>query len=127
MSYYSNRNPFAKSATPVRWYDYAYTCDKVRLATTWSFAFFGALTSVDALFYFYTLLGGFYVSTKQMSNVWRSFHVEKGRYAKKGFSVGKAAVGGFLLGPVGLLGGALGKKKIWYACGKCGFQHEYNA
>ena len=46
---------------------------------------------------------------------------------KKGFSAGKAAVGGFLLGPVGLLGGALGKKKVWYACGKCGFQHEYNA
>ena len=46
---------------------------------------------------------------------------------KKGFSVGKAAVGGLLLGPIGLLGGALGKKKVWYACGKCGFQHEYNA
>ena len=46
---------------------------------------------------------------------------------KKGFSVGKAAVGGLLLGPVGLLGGALGKKKVCYACGKCGFQHEYNA
>ncbi len=45
----------------------------------------------------------------------------------KGFSLGKAALGGFLLGPVGLLGGALGKKKVWYACGKCGFQHEYNA
>lgn len=43
----------------------------------------------------------------------------------KGFSVGKAAIGGLLLGPVGLLGGALGKKKVWYACGKCGFQHEY--
>ena len=46
---------------------------------------------------------------------------------KKGFSVGKAALGGILLGPVGLIGGALGKKKVWYACGKCGFQHEYNA
>lgn len=45
---------------------------------------------------------------------------------KKGFSVGKAAVGGILFGPIGLLGGALGKKKAWYACGKCGFQHEYN-
>ena len=44
---------------------------------------------------------------------------------KKGFSVGKAAVGGLLLGPVGLVGGALGKKKQCYACGKCGFQHEY--
>ena len=43
----------------------------------------------------------------------------------KGFSAGKAAIGGLLLGPVGLLGGALGKKKVFYACGKCGFQHEY--
>lgn len=43
----------------------------------------------------------------------------------KGFSVGKAAFGGLLFGPIGLLGGALGKKKVWYACGKCGFQHEY--
>ncbi len=44
---------------------------------------------------------------------------------KKGFSVGKAAFGGLLFGPIGLLGGALGKKKVWYACAKCGFQHEY--
>lgn len=46
---------------------------------------------------------------------------------KKGFSVRKAAVGAFLLGPVGLVGGALGKKKVFYCCGKCGFGHEYNA
>ena len=46
---------------------------------------------------------------------------------KKGFSVGKAAVGGLLLGPVGLIGGALGKKKVYYYCGKCGFNHEYKA
>ena len=45
--------------------------------------------------------------------------------SNKGFSVGKAAVGGLLLGPIGLLGGALGKKKVCYCCGKCGFQHEY--
>ncbi len=45
----------------------------------------------------------------------------------KGFSVGKAAVGVALLGPVGLVGGALGKKKVFYCCGKCGFSHEYNA
>lgn len=43
----------------------------------------------------------------------------------KGFSVGKAAVGGLLLGPVGLVGGALGKKKSSYYCGGCGFNHEY--
>ena len=44
----------------------------------------------------------------------------------KGFSLGKAAIGGFLLGPVGLLGGALGKKRSSYCCGKCGFSHEYS-
>lgn len=43
----------------------------------------------------------------------------------KGFSVGKAAVGAVLLGPVGLVGGALGKKTTSYYCGKCGFNHDY--
>lgn len=46
--------------------------------------------------------------------------------SKKGFSVGKAAAGGILLGPVGLLGGALGKSMVAYCCGKCGFQHDYS-
>lgn len=46
---------------------------------------------------------------------------------KKGFSIGKAAIGGILLGPVGLIGGALGKKKDTYLCRKCGFEHEYDA
>lgn len=45
----------------------------------------------------------------------------------KGFSVGKAALGAVIFGPIGLVGGALGKKKVYYACGKCGFQHEYKA
>lgn len=45
--------------------------------------------------------------------------------SKKGFSLGKAAAGGLLLGPVGLLGGALGKKMDTYYCGNCGFQHDY--
>lgn len=31
--------------------------------------------------------------------------------SNKGFSVGKAAAGGLLLGPIGLVGGALGKRK----------------
>lgn len=54
-------------------------------------------------------------------------HWKKIDTANKGFSVGKAAVGGLLLGPVGLVGGALGKKKESWCCGKCGFQHEYDA
>lgn len=45
--------------------------------------------------------------------------------SRKGFSVGKAAAGAILLGPVGLVGGALGKRKECYCCGKCGFSHEY--
>ena len=46
---------------------------------------------------------------------------------KKGFSVGKAVGGAILFGPIGILGGGLGKKKEFYACGECGFQHEYDA
>lgn len=38
----------------------------------------------------------------------------------KGFGLGKAAVGGLLLGPVGLLGGMIGSKKIKVVCLKCG-------
>jgi len=44
---------------------------------------------------------------------------------KKGFSFGKAVVGGVLTGGVGLVAGALGKKAATYACRDCGFQHEY--
>ena len=47
--------------------------------------------------------------------------------ANKGFSVGKAAIGGILLGPVGLVGGALGKSMKTYACGNCGFKNDYKA
>ena len=45
---------------------------------------------------------------------------------KKGYSVGKAAVGAVLVGPVGLLGGALGKKKSTWVCTSCQFCHEYD-
>jgi hypothetical protein len=41
-----------------------------------------------------------------------------------GFSGGKAVVGAVLLGPVGLLGGALGKKKVLYQCSKCRYSIE---
>jgi len=44
---------------------------------------------------------------------------------KSGFSAGKAAVGAVIAGPIGLIGGALGKKTESWACGNCGFQHDY--
>ena len=40
---------------------------------------------------------------------------------KKGFGLGKAAAGGLLLGPVGLLGGFLGRSKVKITCLKCGY------
>ena len=43
----------------------------------------------------------------------------------KGFGLGKAAVGGALLGPVGLLGGLIGSKKTMITCLKCG--HKWQA
>lgn len=47
--------------------------------------------------------------------------------SNKGFSIGKAAVGGALIGPIGLLGGALGKKTATYYCQNCGFRNDYKA
>lgn len=38
----------------------------------------------------------------------------------KGFGLGKAAAGGCLLGPLGLLGGVIGSRKIKITCLKCG-------
>ena len=38
----------------------------------------------------------------------------------KGFGLGKAVAGGFLLGPVGLLGGLIGSKKVKITCLGCG-------
>lgn len=43
----------------------------------------------------------------------------------KGFGLGKAAAGAVLLGPVGLLGGLLGSKKIMITCLSCG--HKWQA
>lgn len=41
---------------------------------------------------------------------------------KKGFGIGKAAAGGLLLGPVGLLSGFLSSNKLVITCLKCGHQ-----
>lgn len=41
---------------------------------------------------------------------------------KKGFGLGKAVGGGVLLGPLGLLGGFIGSKKVVITCLKCGHQ-----
>jgi tellurium resistance protein TerD len=38
----------------------------------------------------------------------------------KGFGLGKAAVGGLALGPVGLLAGLFGSKKVRVSCLNCG-------
>ena len=42
----------------------------------------------------------------------------------KGFGLGKAAVGGLLLGPVGLLGGLFGSRKTMITCLKCGYKWQ---
>lgn len=38
----------------------------------------------------------------------------------KGFGLGKAAAGGLLLGPVGLLGGFIGSGQVTLSCLRCG-------
>ena len=43
---------------------------------------------------------------------------------KKGFGIGKAAVGTLLVGPLGLLGGAIGKNKIQMHCLMCGNKYK---
>lgn len=40
--------------------------------------------------------------------------------AKKGFSAGGAALGAFLLGPIGVLGGAVGANDVERVCVSCG-------
>jgi ribosomal protein S27E len=42
----------------------------------------------------------------------------------KGFGLGKAAAGLVLLGPLGLLGGVVGSKKIVVSCLNCGHQWQ---
>jgi stress response protein SCP2/tellurite resistance protein len=42
------------------------------------------------------------------------------RSGQKGFGIGKAAIGGLILGPVGLLGGFIGKNQLKFTCNSCG-------
>lgn len=42
------------------------------------------------------------------------------RTGQKGFGLGKAAIGGLILGPVGLLGGFIGKNQLKLTCNQCG-------
>ncbi|GLB61057.1 TerD family protein [Cytobacillus sp. NCCP-133] len=42
------------------------------------------------------------------------------RTGQKGFGLGKAAVGGLILGPIGLLGGFIGKNQLKLTCNACG-------
>jgi hypothetical protein len=53
-----------------------------------------------------------------------SSHIAAGA---KGVHLGKALAGGFLLGPIGLLGGAIGRKKVVLNCMACGTQWEPRA
>ncbi|CAH2713042.1 hypothetical protein BACCIP111895_00175 [Neobacillus rhizosphaerae] len=47
-------------------------------------------------------------------------HSSNVRTGKKGFGLGKAAIGGLILGPVGLLGGFVGKNQLKLTCNNCG-------
>jgi tellurium resistance protein TerD len=42
------------------------------------------------------------------------------RTGEKGFGLGKAAIGGLILGPIGLLGGFIGKNQLKFTCLSCG-------
>lgn len=45
---------------------------------------------------------------------------------QKGFGVGKAAIGAVALGPIGLLAGGFGSKKVKITCLRCGHQWAPN-
>ena len=45
---------------------------------------------------------------------------------KKGFGLGKAAIGGLLLGPIGVLGGFIGGNDLVLNCNRCGNKWTFN-
>ncbi|MGG1399644.1 TerD family protein [Bacillus salipaludis] len=47
-------------------------------------------------------------------------HSSNVRTGQKGFGLGKAAIGGLILGPIGLLGGFIGKNQLKFSCNSCG-------
>ncbi|OIK15592.1 tellurium resistance protein TerD [Bacillus sp. MUM 116] len=47
-------------------------------------------------------------------------HSTNVRTGQKGFGIGKAAIGGLILGPIGLLGGFIGKNQLKFTCNSCG-------
>lgn len=57
------------------------------------------------------------------SNLWKKVDESNFAVGNK-FSVKKAIIGGVILGPVGVLGGLMGKKEK-YHCGKCGYEQDY--
>lgn len=46
---------------------------------------------------------------------------------KKGFGIGKAAIGTLLLGPIGLLGGFIGNKNLEFTCQDCNYKWTANS
>lgn len=57
-------------------------------------------------------------------NIWGMVNETSGA----GNTLGKALVGGLLLGPLGVIGGAaFGNKTVTYICKKCGFKKEYKS
>lgn len=57
-------------------------------------------------------------------NIWEMGNETSGA----GNTLGKALVGGLLLGPLGVIGGAaFGNKTVTYICKKCGFKKDYKS